>query len=111
MTGCRMATPTEVTTVFYTTMMASLDTNATHSPDAGQNITSCEVWEEAHHLLFHLGNFFLALGLVIPTTLGLHMILLRVMFMAGEQKGSRHSNTTLNLLKSAAFLLAYVCKS
>ncbi|XP_061074513.1 blood vessel epicardial substance isoform X1 [Conger conger] len=79
----RMATPTEVTTVFYTTMMASLDTNATHVPEAAQNATSCEAWEEAHHLLFHLGNLFLALGLVIPTTLGLHMILLRVMFMTG----------------------------
>ncbi|XP_035259648.1 blood vessel epicardial substance isoform X1 [Anguilla rostrata] len=78
-----MATPTEVTNVFYTTMMASLDTNVTHGPEAEQNVTSCEAWEEAHHLLFHLGNLFLAVGLVIPTTLGLHMILLRVMFMAG----------------------------
>ncbi|KAJ8290878.1 hypothetical protein GJAV_G00018730 [Gymnothorax javanicus] len=78
-----MAMASEVTDVFYTTMMTALDTNATRGPEAEQNVTSCEAWEETHHLLFHLGNFFLALGLVVPTTLGLHMILLRVMFMTG----------------------------
>ncbi|XP_029593009.1 blood vessel epicardial substance isoform X2 [Salmo trutta] len=48
------------------------------------NTTSCEEWEEAHHLLFHLGNLSLLLGLVIPTTLTLHMILLRLMLMTGS---------------------------
>ncbi|KAJ8411458.1 hypothetical protein AAFF_G00162660 [Aldrovandia affinis] len=79
----RMSTPAEVTTVLYTTMMASLEANATGVPEPEQNVTSCELWEESHHLLFHLGNLCMALGLVIPTTLGLHMILLRGMLMAG----------------------------
>lgn len=47
------------------------------------NGTSCQEWEQAHHLLFHLGNLSLLLGLVIPTTLNLHMILLRVFLMTG----------------------------
>uniref|UniRef100_A0A4W6EJE2 Popeye domain cAMP effector 1 n=1 Tax=Lates calcarifer TaxID=8187 RepID=A0A4W6EJE2_LATCA len=47
------------------------------------NATSCQEWEQAHHLLFHLGNLSLLLGLVIPTTLGLHMILLRLLLMTG----------------------------
>uniref|UniRef100_A0A3Q3AUX3 Popeye domain cAMP effector 1 n=1 Tax=Kryptolebias marmoratus TaxID=37003 RepID=A0A3Q3AUX3_KRYMA len=47
------------------------------------NTTLCQEWEHAHHLLFHLGNLSLLLGLVIPTTLGLHMILLRLLLMTG----------------------------
>ncbi|XP_044063793.1 blood vessel epicardial substance isoform X1 [Siniperca chuatsi] len=47
------------------------------------NATLCQEWEQAHHLLFHLGNLSLLLGLVIPTTLGLHMILLRLLLMTG----------------------------
>lgn len=47
------------------------------------NATSCQEWEQAHHLLFHLGNLSLLLGLVVPTTLGLHMILLRLLLMTG----------------------------
>ncbi|XP_068591587.1 blood vessel epicardial substance-like isoform X1 [Cebidichthys violaceus] len=47
------------------------------------NATSCEEWEQTHHLLFHLGSLSLLLGLVIPTTLGLHMILLRLLLMTG----------------------------
>lgn len=47
------------------------------------NVTSCQEWEQAHHLLFHLGNLSLLLGLVVPTTLGLHMILLRLLLMTG----------------------------
>ncbi|KAG9342715.1 hypothetical protein JZ751_015577 [Albula glossodonta] len=78
-----MATPTDMTTMFYTMLTAPLDRNATAVPEAEPNGTTCEAWEEAHHLLFHLGNVCLALGLVIPTTLGLHMILLRIMLMAG----------------------------
>ncbi|XP_057689761.1 blood vessel epicardial substance [Corythoichthys intestinalis] len=47
------------------------------------NVTACEEWEQSHHLLFHLGNVSLLLGLVIPTTLGLHMILLRLLLATG----------------------------
>ncbi|XP_068603164.1 blood vessel epicardial substance [Brachionichthys hirsutus] len=47
------------------------------------NATSCQQWEQAHHLLFHLGSLSLLLGLVLPTTLGLHMILLRLLLMTG----------------------------
>lgn len=55
------------------------------SPGAADpNVTAvCEQWEETHHLLFHLGNLSLLLGLVIPTTLGLHMILLRLLLLTG----------------------------
>ncbi|XP_037130006.1 blood vessel epicardial substance [Syngnathus acus] len=47
------------------------------------NTTTCQEWEHAHHLLFQLGNMSLLLGLVIPTTLGLHMILLRLLLVTG----------------------------
>ncbi|KAF7647674.1 hypothetical protein LDENG_00168420 [Lucifuga dentata] len=47
------------------------------------NSTTCQDWEQTHHLLFQLGNMSLLLGLVIPTTLSLHMILLRLMLMTG----------------------------
>ncbi|XP_045901761.1 blood vessel epicardial substance [Micropterus dolomieu] len=47
------------------------------------NATSCQEWEQVHQLLFHLGNLSLLLGLVIPTTMGLHMILLRLFLMTG----------------------------
>uniref|UniRef100_A0A3B4XDB3 Popeye domain cAMP effector 1 n=1 Tax=Seriola lalandi dorsalis TaxID=1841481 RepID=A0A3B4XDB3_SERLL len=40
------------------------------------NATLCQEWEQTHHLLFHLWKLSLLLGMVIPTTLGLHMILL-----------------------------------
>ncbi|KAF7708689.1 blood vessel epicardial substance isoform X1 [Silurus meridionalis] len=48
-----------------------------------ENATSCQDWEKAHHLLFHLGNLSLVVGLLIPTTVGLHMILLRLLLMTG----------------------------
>ncbi|XP_061676578.1 blood vessel epicardial substance [Syngnathoides biaculeatus] len=47
------------------------------------NDTACQEWEQAHHALFHLGNMSLMLGLLIPTTLGLHMILLRLLLVTG----------------------------
>ncbi|XP_077383264.1 popeye domain-containing protein 1-like [Festucalex cinctus] len=47
------------------------------------NATTCQEWENAHHLLFHLGNMSLLLGLLIPTTLDLHMILLRLLLVTG----------------------------
>ncbi|XP_029451199.1 blood vessel epicardial substance isoform X1 [Rhinatrema bivittatum] len=43
----------------------------------------CEHWREIHHLVFHLANICFAVGLVIPTTLSLHMILLRAMLCLG----------------------------
>lgn len=48
------------------------------------NATACTAWEQTHHLLFHLGNLSLLLGLLIPTTLGLHMIVLRLLLMTGQ---------------------------
>ncbi|XP_061614501.1 blood vessel epicardial substance isoform X2 [Phyllopteryx taeniolatus] len=47
------------------------------------NGTTCQEWEQAHHVLFHLGNMSLMLGLLIPTMLGLHMILLRLLLVTG----------------------------
>lgn len=52
--------------------------------EMAENITSCQEWEKAHHLLFHLGNLSLVVGLLIPTTVGLHMILLRLLLMTGQ---------------------------
>lgn len=48
------------------------------------NETTCENWREIHHLVFHVANIFFAIGLVIPTTLHLHMILLRGMLAMGK---------------------------
>jgi|UniRef100_UPI0030B87460 hypothetical protein len=48
------------------------------------NETTCENWREIHHLVFHVANVCFAVGLLIPTTLHLHMILLRVMLSLGE---------------------------
>lgn len=53
------------------------------APGLDLNSTVCEQWEHAHHLLFHLGNLSLLVGLVIPTTMALHMILLRLLLMTG----------------------------
>ncbi|KAG5205499.1 blood vessel epicardial substance isoform X2 [Ovis aries] len=47
------------------------------------NETTCENWREIHHLVFHIANIFFAIGLVIPTTLHLHMILLRGLLAVG----------------------------
>ncbi|KAG8522098.1 Blood vessel epicardial substance [Galemys pyrenaicus] len=47
------------------------------------NETTCENWREVHHLVFHVANIFFAIGLVIPTTLHLHMILLRGLLSIG----------------------------
>ena len=48
------------------------------------NETTCENWREIHHLVFHVANVFFAVGLIIPTTLQLHMILLRGMLAIGK---------------------------
>ncbi|KAG8444720.1 hypothetical protein GDO86_009766 [Hymenochirus boettgeri] len=47
------------------------------------NETMCENWREIHHLVFHLANACFAAGLVIPSTLNLHMIFLRGMLCLG----------------------------
>ncbi|XP_030887679.1 blood vessel epicardial substance isoform X3 [Leptonychotes weddellii] len=47
------------------------------------NETTCQNWREIHHLVFHVANIFFTIGLVIPTTLHLHMILLRGMLTIG----------------------------
>ncbi|XP_035607294.1 blood vessel epicardial substance isoform X1 [Oncorhynchus keta] len=88
------ASPQMTSSLFYTTLAPLRSAVPGSVPGAGggglvmttmePNITSCEEWEEAHHLLFHLGNLSLLLGLVIPTTLTLHMILLRLMLMTGS---------------------------
>ncbi|XP_035613718.1 blood vessel epicardial substance-like isoform X2 [Oncorhynchus keta] len=88
------ASPEMTSSLFYTTLAPLRSAVPGSVPGAGggglvmttmePNITSCEEWEEAHHLLFHLGNLSLLLGLVIPTTLTLHMILLRLMLMTGS---------------------------
>ncbi|KFP51450.1 Blood vessel epicardial substance, partial [Cathartes aura] len=47
------------------------------------NETACENWKEIHHLVFHVANICFAVGLVIPTTLNLHMIFLRGLLTIG----------------------------
>ncbi|KAJ7418118.1 Blood vessel epicardial substance [Willisornis vidua] len=54
--------------------------NATLDPF---NETACENWKEIHHLVFHVANICFAVGLVIPTTLNLHMIFLRGLLTIG----------------------------
>ncbi|XP_072355972.1 popeye domain-containing protein 1 isoform X1 [Scyliorhinus torazame] len=44
---------------------------------------SCDNWKEIHHLVFHVANFCFAIGLLIPTTVKIHMILLRAMMSIG----------------------------
>ncbi|XP_060725201.1 blood vessel epicardial substance isoform X1 [Tachysurus vachellii] len=66
--------------------MSPLDISMTPiygTTEMAENVTSCQEWEKAHHLLFHLGNLSLVVGLLIPTTVGLHMILLRLLLMTG----------------------------
>lgn len=55
-----------------------------HIPTVESNSTSCQEWEQTHHLLFHLGNLSLLLGLLVPSTLHLHMMALRLLLMTGE---------------------------
>lgn len=49
------------------------------------NETACENWKEIHHLVFHVANICFAVGLVIPTTLNLHMIFLRGLLTIGRR--------------------------
>uniref|UniRef100_A0A8C4RK68 Popeye domain cAMP effector 1 n=2 Tax=Erpetoichthys calabaricus TaxID=27687 RepID=A0A8C4RK68_ERPCA len=57
----------------------------TFTPSIAQDHSgvACENWKEVHHLVFHLANVCFAVGLVIPTTLSLHMIFLRTLLMIG----------------------------
>ncbi|XP_030055024.1 popeye domain-containing protein 3 isoform X1 [Microcaecilia unicolor] len=48
-----------------------------------ETLVICEHWREMHHLVFHLANICFAVGLVVPTTLSIHMILLRAMLCLG----------------------------
>lgn len=77
-----MSSTPELPTLLFTTL-PSLPSSTPGVLAVEPNATLCQEWEQAHHLLFHLGNLSLLLGLVIPTTLGLHMILLRVLLMTG----------------------------
>ncbi|KAI4894347.1 hypothetical protein NFI96_032780 [Prochilodus magdalenae] len=80
-----MSAAPDITTLFYTTM-APMDFSMMMGSGASEmasNVTTCQEWEKAHHLLFHLGNLSLLVGLLIPTTVGLHMILLRLLLMTG----------------------------
>ncbi|XP_068189024.1 blood vessel epicardial substance [Antennarius striatus] len=79
---CRMSSTPELPPYLFTPL-PSFASGTPEIPVVGHNDTSCQQWEQAHHLLFHLGNLSLLLGLVLPTTLGLHMILLRLLLMAG----------------------------
>uniref|UniRef100_A0AAY5EID5 POPDC1-3 domain-containing protein n=1 Tax=Electrophorus electricus TaxID=8005 RepID=A0AAY5EID5_ELEEL len=72
-------------------------------PEVASNITSCQDWEKSQHLLFHLGNLSLVVGLLIPTTIGLHMILLRLLLMTGL---NAHCCATLDVMVwNVVFLL------
>ncbi|XP_042345413.1 blood vessel epicardial substance [Plectropomus leopardus] len=74
--------PPELPTALFTTL-PTFPSATPGIPAMELNATSCQEWEQAHHLLFHLGSLSLLLGLVIPTTLSLHMILLRLLLMTG----------------------------
>ncbi|CAL8260387.1 unnamed protein product [Boreogadus saida] len=81
-----MSSSTEMSTRLFFSTMAPLHT-ASPGGVVGlameHNTTSCAEWEGTHHLLFHLGNLSLLMALVIPTTLSLHMTLLRMLLMTG----------------------------
>ena len=77
-----MTTPSPISALLFTSL-APLSSPGEGLGVMELNVTSCEEWEKAHHLLFHLGNLSLLVGLVIPTTLALHMIVLRFLLMTG----------------------------
>ncbi|XP_077159218.1 popeye domain-containing protein 1-like isoform X3 [Paroedura picta] len=73
--------PTQISSITVTPLSFLLDfRNATSVP---LNETVCENWREIHHLVFHMANICFAIGLVIPTTFNLHMIVLRAMLTIG----------------------------
>uniref|UniRef100_A0A8C7Z7V5 Popeye domain cAMP effector 1 n=1 Tax=Oryzias sinensis TaxID=183150 RepID=A0A8C7Z7V5_9TELE len=77
----KMSSPTQLSPVMVP--MVPIFPSSTPAGYVEPNATSCQQWEQPHHLFFHLGNLSLLLGLVLPTTLGLHMILLRLFLMTG----------------------------
>ncbi|XP_069028095.1 uncharacterized protein [Embiotoca jacksoni] len=78
----RMSSTPGLTPVLFSTL-SPFPSSTLDTPAVEANATSCQEWEQVHHLLFHLGNVSLLLGLLIPTTVGLHMILLRLLLMTG----------------------------
>ncbi|KTF79004.1 hypothetical protein cypCar_00049026 [Cyprinus carpio] len=62
------------------------------SVSGDSNATLCQDWEQSHHLLFHLANLSLGLGFLIPTTVTLHMIFLRLLLMTGTERPQQQSN-------------------
>lgn len=86
-----MSSAPEISTLLFPTLAPFPSASPAESSGGGggglalePNTTSCQEWEEAHHLLFHLGNLSLLVGLIIPTTVALHMILLRLLLMTGQ---------------------------
>ncbi|XP_051880043.1 blood vessel epicardial substance [Pristis pectinata] len=77
----------------YSRILGFVLVNATSgTPDYGfsngteplsSQTASCNNWKEIHHLIFHLANICFAIGLLIPTTVKIHMILLRGMISIG----------------------------
>eukprot|EP00062_Callorhinchus_milii_P013875 gi/632962479/ref/XP_007897335.1/ PREDICTED: blood vessel epicardial substance [Callorhinchus milii] len=71
-------------------MSSFLSSNTSSAPAVLGDVTEpfadqtneCDNWKEIHHMVFHVANLCLAIGLVIPTTVKLHMILLRAMISA-----------------------------
>ncbi|MEQ2263999.1 hypothetical protein XENORESO_016925, partial [Xenotaenia resolanae] len=89
----RMSTSPDLT---FFPMLPTLTSSSPGVPAVEPNATSCQEWEQAHHMLFHLGNLSLLLGLAIPTTLGLHMIMLRLFLMTGQSPPTRRHFTDYN---------------
>ncbi|CAI5678384.1 unnamed protein product [Oreochromis niloticus] len=77
-----MSSTPDVPTLLLTTL-SSFPSSIPAVTSTDLNATSCQEWERTHHLLFHVGNLSLLLGLAIPTTLALHMIMLRLLLTAG----------------------------
>ncbi|XP_077455918.1 popeye domain-containing protein 1 isoform X1 [Stigmatopora argus] len=78
-----MSSTPELSSPLLSTTLPMLQSGTPVFSSMEANVTACKEWEQTHHLLFHLGNMSLLLGLVIPTTLGLHMILLRLLLATG----------------------------
>ncbi|RVE62140.1 hypothetical protein OJAV_G00154120 [Oryzias javanicus] len=76
-----MSSPTQLSPFMVTVMPILPSSMPVGSVEP--NTTSCQQWQQSHHLFFHLGNLSLLLGLILPTTLDLHMILLRLFLMTG----------------------------
>ncbi|XP_061919731.1 blood vessel epicardial substance [Entelurus aequoreus] len=78
-----MSSPPELSSPLLFTTLSPFHAVGPAFPSMEPNSTSCQEWEQAHNILFHMGNLSLLLGLLIPTTLSLHMILLRLLLATG----------------------------